>query len=83
MEAPLWALKELGFQTQHLSSTEYATGPQTFILRNFMPRQLLPDILRRDPKCIPRAAIYVAGFPCKVTGCVLGARVDSNSKRAP
>ena len=33
MEAPLLALRELGFRVQHHSSTDYASGPQKFIAR--------------------------------------------------
>ncbi len=66
LETPLLALMELGFEVDHCSSTEYATGPQRFILRNFKPKNLYADILNRAPGQLqPNSDFYIAGFPCK------------------
>ena len=46
-EAPLWALKELGVPVRHVASSDIASGPQKFILRNFKPEHFFPDVLKR------------------------------------
>ena len=65
MEAPLFALRELGIKPKHLSSTEIYPPAQRLIFRNFNPDVMFSNILSRRAADIASAMLYAAGFPCK------------------
>ena len=53
-EAPLWAARELGIPFAHLASSDCASGPQKFILRNFQPQTFFGDVFTRAAEQLQR-----------------------------
>ena len=58
-------------QVIHLASCEVAPSCQRFILRNFRPAKLFPNIFSRthaELRALKPVDVYSAGFPCKAPG---------------
>ena len=65
-EAPIWALKALGLQHQHVFSCDIDPRVRKFISATCRPSgPLYEDMLRRDRDSLPDHSVYVCGFPCK------------------
>ena len=56
-EAPLWAARELGTPFVHLASSDCASGPQKFILRNFQPQMFFGDVFTRTAEQLRRLRV--------------------------
>ena len=64
-DAPVWALKALGIQYEHLFSCDTDKHVQAFIKSASPPTtKLFLDMLTRPLSDIPAVDIYVCGFPC-------------------
>jgi hypothetical protein len=65
LEAPLFALRQMGARFVHLFSSEKCTVVQDVLKANFSPKRLYGDLTLRDPCDPPKVDLYVAGFPCQ------------------
>lgn len=67
IEAPMYAMREMGIATQHAWACDCDKNCQEFIKVNFAPTKLYDDILKRDVQTLPKLVLdgYVAGFPCQ------------------
>ena len=67
IEAPIQALRNMGINYQHLFSSDNDPMVRSTIYanRHLMPTTYYGDLTLRDPKFMPTADIYIAGFPCQ------------------
>jgi hypothetical protein len=67
IEAPMYAMREMGIATQHAWACDCDKNCQEFIKVNFASTKLYNDILKRDVQTLPKLELhgYVAGFPCQ------------------
>ena len=66
MEAPIFALRQLGCPFSHEFACDKDRHCRTTIEANTRPKQLFSDITTRPVSSLPRSLdIYVAGFPCQ------------------
>lgn len=64
-DAPVFALKAMGWPFIHAWSCDNAVGPQTFIKNNCSPGTLFTNLFEREVGSLPPHSVYCAGFPCK------------------
>ena len=65
LEAPVHALRAMGFRVEHTFSSESVAFKRDFIRLNSPGVPLCEDILKRDHGDLPQCDLYVCGFPCK------------------
>lgn len=70
LEAPIFALKALGYKVDHIWSCDKLQESQRFIAANFTPRYLFTDIFERSSSLASQKFTlcldgYAAGFPCQ------------------
>ena len=65
MEAPIYALDNLGIRYEHKFRSECEIHCQKMIHTNHTPYVLYEDIYDRDNNIAEDCDIYVAGFPCQ------------------
>ena len=74
IEAPIWALRSLGVEFEHVWSAESDKRAVKYIKENHNPEVLFGDpdgpypegdITKRDVSVLPEVDLYVAGFPCQ------------------
>ena len=66
LDAPILAMKVLGFRVEHAFSSEVVDWKREFIRLNSSPKTVIFDnMLRRDRASFPACDIYCCGFSCK------------------
>ena len=66
LDAPILAMKVLGFRVEHAFSSEVVDWKREFIRLNSSPKTVIFDnMLRRDRASLPAFDIYCCGFSCK------------------
>jgi len=65
LEAPVLALRQMGFRVDHVSSSEKVAWKREYIRLNSPGVPLCEDMLKRDHGDLPECDLYVCGFPCK------------------
>ena len=80
IEAPIMALKALRVPHEHLFSSEIDKDCREIIRKNYRPKKIFEDLVRRDHKKLPRLDLYVAGFPCQAFS---GLRNDAKGFQDP
>ena len=79
IEAPLWALRNLGIPFEHVFSSDKCPNARKMIRANFSPRHLFKDITAREHA--PPVDLYVAGWPCQGNS-TLGKRLGLGDSRS-
>lgn len=64
IEAPIWALRELGIRFRHVFACERKAGPRSIAAWNTPAEITFNDILRRPVDQVPQVNMYISGFPC-------------------
>jgi site-specific DNA-cytosine methylase len=65
LEAPVLAMRAMGFHVQHVFSSEVIAYKRDFIRLNSPGVPLYEDMSKRDHSSVPDCDLYVCGFPCK------------------
>jgi site-specific DNA-cytosine methylase len=65
LEAPVLAMKAMGFRVQHAFSSEVIAYMRDFSRLNSPGVPLYEDMSQRDHSSLPHCHLYVCGFPCK------------------
>lgn len=65
IEAPLFALRRLNVDVDHVFSCEINRQARNTLLANHSPRHMYHDVTKRNHQAVPRVDLYVAGFPCQ------------------
>lgn len=66
LEAPVHAMKAMGFRLEQVFSSETVGWKREYLRLNLAPQtQIFKDMLRRDHGSLPSCDIYCCGFSCK------------------
>jgi DNA (cytosine-5)-methyltransferase 1 len=65
IEAPIYALKQLGVDFVHEFSSDIDRHCRASIMANYKPRILFNDMMERTLEDVPDIDLYVCGFPCQ------------------
>ena len=66
LDAPVLAMKAMGFQVEHLFSSEIVSWKRDYIRLNSSPKiAIFQDMLRREHESLPQCDVYCCGFSCK------------------
>jgi DNA (cytosine-5)-methyltransferase 1 len=80
IEAPIMALQTLKVPHDHLFSSEVDADCCTVIKKNYKPKKIYHDMLKRDHRKLPLLDVYIAGFPCQAFS---GLRNDAKGFQDP
>lgn len=65
IDAPLWALQQLGIPYEHLWGCEKDKFARKTIEANYRPYKLYHDIYDMNPALLAYVDLFIAGFPCQ------------------